>query len=209
MKEHPILFSTDMVKAKLAGNKTMTRRLINPQPIIDDQSGFVFDGKHRKQYDIHNWKDRFIDDWSRWMPGDLLWTRESWSYYTDDVGNDIPGLYQFKTDSHITDEVKFRPSIHMPKDACRIWDEIISIKIERVADITEDDAKKEGANRGIFREGPNTEKGEFHLEHNIHGSYKAGFEFIWKIINGKDSWKLNQWVWVIEYKNVSLNGPKP
>lgn len=78
MKEVPFLFSTEMIQAMLDGNKTMTRRVINPQPIIDKDSGSVFDGKYKKQYSIHNWKDQFLDDFSRCMPGDVIYAREDY-----------------------------------------------------------------------------------------------------------------------------------
>lgn len=77
MKHIPILFSADMILSKLAGRKTQTRRVINPQPIIDNDSGYAFDGNYKKAYDMYNWKNDFIDDFSKWMPGDVLWTRES------------------------------------------------------------------------------------------------------------------------------------
>ena len=125
MKEHPILFSTDMVKANLDGRKTMTRRIIKPQPIIDLESGFVFDGKHKKQYDIHNWKDQFIDDWARWMPEDLIWVRETWKpRYIKGCLNEFrlqyPKVYPWFYSADGECESGYggwKPSIHMPKDA--------------------------------------------------------------------------------------------
>jgi hypothetical protein len=130
-KEIPILFSTDMVLAILAGRKTMTRRIINPQPIVDQDSGYTFDGKHKKQYDIHNWQDQFIDDFSRWMPGDLLWVRETFSFALFADGERY--LYKATNDQwrdYRGNSSKWKPSIHMPKEAARIWLEVTDIRVE-------------------------------------------------------------------------------
>jgi len=201
MKEHPILFSTDMVIAKLEGTKTKTRRIINPQPIIDQDSGFVFDGKHRKQYDIHNWKDRFIDDYSRWMPGDLLWTRETWRWIEGDLGS---GAYDFKADNNDFGNIKWKPSIFMPKEAARIWDEILSIKVERLHEITEEDAIAEGIERSISGNGRIVWK---HYTKDKYGpSPVHSYETLWRKINGEESWNENPFVWVIQFKVLSTTG---
>lgn len=98
--------------------------------------------------------------------------------------------------------VPLTPSIFMKKEHCRIRLEITDVRVERLQDISEEDAMNEGAERGILRDGPNTEKGEFHLEHNIHADYRNGFKFIWMTINGKESWDSNPWVWVISFKKL-------
>ena len=92
----------------------------------------------------------------------------------------------------------------MPKEACRIFLKVKSIRVERLQDISEQDAKAEGAPQGIYREGPNVEKGEFQMEYNNHASYKDGFRFIWQTINGRQSWIDNPWVWVIEFERIEL-----
>lgn len=78
---------------------------------------------------------------------------------------------------------KWKPSIHMPKWACRLWLEIVSVKVERVQEIGESDAKAEGCDG--------------------HGGLSSDeFSFLWKEINGEESWEQNPWVWVIEFKKV-------
>lgn len=194
MKEIPILFSSDMIKALLAGRKIMTRRVINPQPIIDTESGSVFDGKYRKQYSIHDWRNHFIDDWSRWMPEDMLWVRETWCM--EFIDENLHGeKYSFKADGNelvtINDKSPWKPSIHMPKEASRIWLQVMNIKIERLQEISEDDAKAEGA---------------LPVECGPVACCKCGFSELWKTINGAESWQSNPWVWVIEFKVLSTTG---
>ncbi len=213
MKEIPILFSTPMVQAILAGRKTQTRRIIKPQPTIDQESGYVFDGKHKKQYDIHSWKDQFLEDWSRWMPEDQIWVRESWSPVSPKCGE-----YYYKASDPAADSHKWKPSIHMPKVAARIWKEVISVKIERLHDINQDEAKAEGF-ACITKDGGRAYKYGIPDADGLPGVDNIGwpwqdwetnpvkaFEKLWYRINGEESWIANPWVWVIEFKVLSTNG---
>jgi len=206
MKEIPILYSTPMVKALLAGRKTNTRRVINPQPIIDHDSGFVFDGRYKKQYSIHNWQDKFIDDFSRWMPEDLLWSRESWSpkYVKgclDEYKIHYPGIHPWIYKA--SDETAYphayaahgwKPSIHMPKEASRIWQQVTNIKVERIADISEEDCIKEGVQSIDWTTGGKRYKdyltdssGYGHPDHDFPTltTAKESFRSLWQKINGK------------------------
>lgn len=167
MREIPILFNAEMIKAILDGRKTMTRRIVYPQPIIDNDSGFVFDGKYKKQYSIRNWQERFIDDWSRWMPEDLIWVKEAhyrfgswkkngltktgkqkWRFVADKgfenfLFIDNPPNMVEKNSCRRLGWYKRSP-LFMPKEFARIWLEVGSIKLERVREISEDDILKEG-----------------------------------------------------------------
>lgn len=87
-KQSPIIFSTPMIPPILSGTKTETRRIINPQPIIDEQSRSVFDGRHKMCFDIHNWKEQFIDQFCNYGNiEDLLYVRESWKLIGCDMEN--------------------------------------------------------------------------------------------------------------------------
>lgn len=136
------------------------------------------------------------------VPGDVIYVRESFHKYTS--GKTI---FSFRADNPLAHNAKiWKPSIHLPKDASRIWLKVVSIKVERLHEITEADAESEGMKRGIFREGPNTLKGEYHFELNNHAKYSAGFKYVWFTLHGRNSWDNNPWVWVIEFKVLSVTG---
>jgi hypothetical protein len=201
-KEHPILFSSEMVNAILAGRKTMTRRIIKPQPIIDNDGGWVFDGKHQEQYDIHNWMNRFIDDFSRWMPGDRLWVRESFMRLTTGCAYKADGLINEKF-------AKWKPSIHMPKAFSRIRLEVRNIRVERLQNISEADAIAEGIMSnvcdvtGVHYKNYMKDAREYgHPYHDFPWALDAvdSYSTLWDKINGEFSWYVNPFVWVIEFK---------
>lgn len=236
-KELPILYSTPMVKAKLAGVKTQTRRVIKPQP--DD------DGLHNHTLypmaldsDLEGWRGSTDDRESiefkcpYGQPGDLLWVRESWQLVgwnfedglmdiryadgtiltcevhdpTEDsmwLLNQIEQLEKkgiIKQDNKneenfvFTDKKQpFKPSIHMPKAAARIWDEVVSISVKRLQEISEASAIAEGV-----------ETLDLYPGYDV--SAKGKFEGLWGSINGYNSWEANPWVWVIKTKTLSTTG---
>lgn len=210
IKEHPILFSTPMVQAILEGRKTQTRRIIKPQPIIDQDSGFVFDGKHTKQYDIHNWQDQFIDDFSRWMPEDRLWVRETYTIFEPEHCEGMSKRFYYKASHDESNEewrleeikhgypYQWKPSIFMRKEYARIWLEITGMRVERLQEITGHDVLAEGCGKQV------RQMWLFGLDQKGRDEvYRRSFEPIWKNINGADSWQANPWVWVIDFKVLS------
>ena len=94
---------------------------------------------------------------------------------------------------------KWTPAIHMPKVACRIFLEIISIRVERLEDISHDDSISEGIERM-----PIELWWKNYLNHPLPGvsNPRESFISLWKSINGNDSWESNPWVWVIEFKRI-------
>lgn len=164
----PILFNTKMVRAILDGRKTCTRRLVKPQP--DEKHtfplGFVTDSTERKEVGCFGFG---IDEYGGsiqyakppYQPGDILYVRETWQYLYELDGNEqiIEGTgkyYYAATDtipfdtyvdaSGVTHErVPWKPSIHMPKEAARIWLRVTDVSVERLQDIDDDGAKSEGA----------------------------------------------------------------
>ena len=203
MKEHPIIFSTPMVKATLEGRKTQTRRVIKPQPeeiIVGDmlQPGIYYRDADPDQQ-IHC---------PYGQPGDRLWVRETWAPFGDYVlfradGEEYlspcetpGGGYPENCRHHPGCEactaegtlIKWRPSIHMPRWASRITLKIKSIRVERVQDTSISD---------IYADVP-----------TYFDEQGAALEFIslWDSINAKRgySWDDNPWVWVIEFeRNVN------
>ena len=196
----PILFNTEMVRAILDGRKTCTRRICKDanECTVPDMEFYNAD---RRTYAVHNFVDKEhteqLSTAERTCPictGDILYVRETWKkapngyyYYEDWQRNDI------------ADVTKWKPSIHMPKEAARIWLKVTDVRVERLHEITEDGAKAEGAidNRG-FIHSPENEYDRIHTarEHFIR---------IWNSTIKKSDldrygWDANPWVWVIEFE---------
>lgn len=195
-----------MVQAILDGRKTMTRRVIKPQPVIDFDSGYVFYKNH--MLDIHRFP--LSEDMPNLCPygsvGNILWVREKWRK------NELPT--GFKYDYYADDDVyadkdaeRWKPSIHMPREACRIMLEITNIRVERLQDISEQDAISEGIEWKIkFPEDyPNLKYWKDYLFEDRFAAglmfgAKESFKSLWQSINGPESWTANPWVWVIKFK---------
>ena len=144
MRERPILFNTEMVKAILAGRKTCTRRLVKFLPWKNPQwTGYIKDGLM-----LYNGKNEPCIRKAPYQPGDILYVRETWGKGYEE------GTYIYKADDKLADlptfkestKLIYRPSIHMPKEAARIWLKVTDVRVERLQEITEDGAKEEGAN---------------------------------------------------------------
>lgn len=197
MKQTPILFSTPMVKAILDGTKTQTRRTKGLEDLIpDEDSGYTYMKGHSIQLDIHHWKDFAPSYCPYGNVGDILWVRESIS---KDTFNSYP-IYKESYQGGIP-SIKWTPSIHMKKMYARIWLEIVSVRVERVQDISEADAKAEGVL--LLQIDSSGEVWKDYLGNVIgHKTAKESFRSLWQSINGAESWEANPWVWAIEFKRV-------
>lgn len=212
MKYIPILFSTPMVQAILAGSKTMTRRIVKLQP----GEGEYYEKLERNEY-------AYISHGGMSGPylcpygteGDVLWVREttiilepehciggmsSRFVYKADMNNFSEQLRQ----DHIIDGYPYKwiPSIFMKKEACRLFLKVKFIRIEQLQNITEQDAKSEGVEKdkaGWYKNylGPDHWGREF----KCHFASESFREF-WIKINGAESWNNNPWVWVIEFERT-------
>jgi hypothetical protein len=204
LKEHPILFNGDMVNAILSGKKTQTRRVILPQPeTILAWEEWIKDGT-TLAFTIageNEWKCRYAS-----KLGDTLWVRETWAgvdWLAYDCDKDPPETIGYRADKSARymgtplatehwnwDLVKWKPSIHMPKWACRLRLEVTEVRVERVQDITWDDAIAEGVTEDECR------------PYRIN--QVEWFEQLWDSINAKRgySWDSDPWVWVIEFEVV-------
>jgi hypothetical protein len=212
MKERPILFSAPMVRAILSGNKTQTRRVMKHQVcepgIVEiDSDGYcmIVEDNGVK---IQGWHCPYG------KPGDHLWVRETFAYCVlgtdmcdESHSHSIPAK-QYEKDCkslntyHIAyaadpDEEAiigpWRPSIHMPRHASRITLEIISVRVERLNDISEEDAIAEGIDES---------KSDSAISQGWYERPRRAFMRLWESINGAGSWAKNPWVWVIEFKRV-------
>jgi len=221
MKERPILFSAPMVRAILEDRKTVTRRVVKPQPYIanvaDDGmrycnvSGAV-GGRIRLDPD-------FLASCPYGQPGDRLWVRETFAHWPtcDLVRGDWFGITAYRAgkpvlvpppgahvpldqwprewrDDTKPDSVRWRPSIHMPRWASRVTLEVTGVRVERLQAISEVDAIAEGI-------GQSQRTGGW-LPGNCAAPEWA-FRELWEQINGAGSWQADPWVWVVEFKRVT------
>lgn len=202
MKERPILFSGEMVKAILDGRKTQTRRVMKPQPIIGEGGSMVDLGNGWAVLD-----GIMAGEWNcpYGKPGDRLWVRETWragGIYADimkiaDLNPAADEHIHYRADEQDSGVDVWRPSIHMPRWASRITLEVTDIRVERVQDISETDVGAEGIESTLTD--PNTGN----VVERCPGDRWA-FAGLWDSINAKRgySWESNPWVWVVEFKRV-------
>lgn len=181
----PIIFSTPMVQAILDGRKTQTRRVIKPQPNSKAEYKGTEIGKHVFETDIDMWHIK-----SPYQPGQVLWVRETWSMI-DDMPYDN---YVYRTDYGTTEDdsfppsmFKWKPSIHMPREAARIFLRVKNVRVERLQDITAHDAIREG------------------MESEIPFDTVDEFKELWNNLNAKRGygWDTNPWVWVVKFERIS------
>jgi hypothetical protein len=229
MTDRPILFKTDMVKAILEGRKTQTRRVLKPQPTNKLQKGAMDPHWYDQDFVCIAHTGKYIK-----CPygdlGDLLWVRESWclsqpydpeTYY-----------FQYKADRRNSYEPAsekydyatpyiWKPSIHMPKEACRLWLNITNIRVERLQNITAEDAIAEGIGSWTDdRLKSNPVRYQVYTNEDPEALYTSdprdSFESLWDSINGKGSrnksgkgddldlsWAANPWVWVVDFEKTT------
>jgi hypothetical protein len=228
MKERPILFNGSMVRALLDGSKTQTRRVVKPQPAdIIAQPG---EGKAPAWAIVNRPPSTGVcvnvhgnEDWLRspyGQPGDRLWVRETWqgplfgnddmqAYQDDPESFNQPRYCQYAADGGpapefmtMDDELvcRWRPSIHVPRWASRILLEIVSVRVERLQDISEADARAEGITDGGC---VNCGEPEPCGCPNASPDARDAYVRLWESINGAGSWDTNPWVWVVEFKRVA------
>ena len=204
MKERPILFSAQMVRAILEGRKTQTRRVMKPQPeMVSDHAVVPWDGDPATL-------QRLLFENGVPCPygqrGDLLWVREAHAYsrlFDWMAPREVPPFQLVSYRASMTDQqwhdlhAKTRVSIHMPRWASRITLRINSVRVERLNQISEEDAEREGAKRKSIDDSV-----------YVLCSYKHAFKTLWESINGPGSWAANPWVWVIEFDRVCVGGEK-
>ncbi len=206
MKERPVIFNGEMVRAILDGRKTQTRRVIanvSPDNCIPlHKPTKTKDGIYTHVMDAPG---HGLCPFGQ--VGDRLWVRETWARYNiDQDAHDM--AYRATTPDDWPKEGRWRPSIHMPRWASRITLEITAVRVERLNDISEADAKAEGvqAIENNFGNGPAyCDYLLPNLDDAAEWYNRAGdsFKSLWKSIYGAESWRANPWVWVIEFKQVS------
>lgn len=228
VKERPILFSGPMVRAILEGRKTETRRIVKPQPVFDSsRESWQWEARHGTM----RWSGPrpqaaaligFREQCPFGRVGDRLWVREAFAFtrfYTDPESGYVDDVEYYRGPlpapggTHLIfrelglpsdeDEGHFwRPSIYMPRWASRITLEVVSVRVERLHDITEASALAEGV-RCRTCGGPvdGSSENECECFHNL-GSAIPSFASLWESINGEGSWGANPWVWVVQFQRV-------
>ncbi|HDX8994786.1 TPA: hypothetical protein RQO20_002861 [Klebsiella oxytoca] len=197
MIERGMIFNAEMVRAILDGRKTQTRRIVKLQPDEDGlakvTNGPWVDTSER------NYRCPFGD------VGDRIWVRETWA----EAGASAPNLklYRANYPEHVpshyenvppANEIRWTPSIHMPRWASRILLEITDVRVERLNAISEHDAQAEGVAK--LRGGLWQHYQPGWTQHQL--SARGSFVTLWKSIYGEESWNSNPWVWVIEFKRI-------
>lgn len=192
----PILFNTDMVRATMEDRKTETRRLVKPIPPENARLELVGDRRYAMDLSIEipRPNDRRIYT-SPYLPEDILYVRETWAEWT--------GGYVYKADGTCSGYPlafvdHWHPSIHMPKEAARIFLRVTDVRVERLQEITAADCEKEGAariNNPIIREDP-----------EAYTAYcRKEFSRVWNstlkhMDHIRYGWAANPWVWVISFE---------
>ena len=209
----PILFNTEMVRAILDGRKTCTRRLVKPQP--KSKLCYTFAGSDSDTWGYPNrtaheiWGEEFKlpnditeEELSkRWNPpyhtDDILYVRETWCGLPVNEAGHMRGhtIYYYKADGELRPKGwrgTWHPSIHMPKEAARIWLKVTNVRVERLQEITSEQIGREGV--------------EVEYPHVLNGEEKRyAFSTLWNSTIKKSDldrygWNANPWVWVIEFE---------
>lgn len=195
----PILFNTEMVKAILDGRKSCTRRIVKGFIPNDAKWGYTaFTPKG-----CISCRGTFADGYGEKFfklpcePSDILYVRETWHKYTKRVGNGeschLAEFYGYKASVANSEDANesWKPSIHMPKEAARIWLKVTNVRVERLQEITEKGATEEGC--------------IYDIEYALGDSAKGHFSDLWNSIVKKSDlntygWDANPYVWVIDFE---------
>lgn len=200
MSVKPILFNTEMVRTILDGRKSCTRRIVKgfiPNNAVWGYTAFTPKG-------CISCRGTFADGYGEKFfklpckPGDILYVRETWKkalngyyYYEDWQRNDI------------ADVTKWKPSIHMPKEAARIWLKVTDVRVERLQEIDGKEILEEGVNSLVHPDA-------FYFDMN----QRELFERVWNSTIKKSDldrygWNANPWVWVIKFERCEKPGTEP
>lgn len=203
MKDTPLLFTPENAQKSHDGTKTQTRRIIKPQP------GKLVSFFHQLSASGSKENGLWFPMISKWvqdqhtkvlpcpygMVGDRLWVREAWGFQDD--AHTIVQYKASKRQAATYEEwaaggdlwmhhAKWKPSIHMPKWACRTWLEITDVRVEQIRNISELDCEAE---LGV-------------PPYSLGNVAYQKFQNLWISINGQESWDRNDWCWVLSYKKV-------
>ena len=209
-KLKPILFNTDMVRAILDGRKSVTRRVVKSKNHIRNIDNY--NGGYQGRYIMTNLLDGIPREFTemllpRYRVGDILYIRETcWKGYDNEYHFAADYIYGTK---QLCKDIKVIPSIHMPKEAARVFLKVPGVRCERLQGISEAQIKAEGIDTCSHCYHFNGECKDFRATREC--KLQSAFIKIWnstikKQDLSKYGWQANPWVWVIEFERVNFDG---
>lgn len=208
-KERPILFSGPMVRAIVAGRKTVTRREIKPRMRSSDTQFELHQQPDGSWRPLHTFDESCMDAHGTEHPivcpygqiGDRLWVREAWAQINVAQAPGESWVVYRECDNRTDYGGPWKPSIHMRRRDSRILLEVIDVRVERLQDISEQQALAEGVR--LYTD--HAECGDwYHVEgiETYSADPRKSFELLWTGINGAESWQSNPWVWIVEFRRI-------
>ena len=219
MSMKPILFNTEMVRAILDGRKSCTRRICKDanEYTVPDMEFYDAD---KRTYAVHNFADlehteklSIGERTCPICPGDILYVRETWCALPVNEAGHMRGhsVYYYKADGDLRPEGwrgNWHPSIHMPKEAARLFLRVTNVRVERLQDITPKDAENEGVGNLFYEDIGYSEKNYETEVDPEYGIAKEQFAWLWESTVKKSDldfygWDANPYVWVIEFERCN------
>lgn len=221
MSVKPILFNTEMVKAILDGRKTCTRRIVKSQQLVGllpdkCKNGVPEEFLKEKKLMFKPYCDmtdiELINTAYKapYQPGDILYVRETWCALPVNEAGHMRGhsVYYYKADGDLRPEGwrgNWHPSLHMPKEAARLFLRVTNVRVERLQDITPKDAENEGVGNLFYKDIGYSEKNYGTEVDPEYGIAKEQFAWLWESTVKKSDldfygWDANPYVWVIEFE---------
>lgn len=194
IKERPILFSAPMVRAILEGRKTVTRRVVKVQPHIDASGNFCVGSSNYGQDGYGKPVTKhFVNGCCPYgKPGDRLWVRETWARIRVAQAPDQEWVVYRESDNRTDYGGPWKPGIHMFRRDSRILLEVTDVRVERLQDISEDQATAEGIS---------AQATESFRATGVERPAGFAFRELWASTGGE--WEANPWVWVVKFKRVT------
>lgn len=216
-KEYPIIFNEWSINRILAGEKSQTRRIVKSLP---DNVEYVEQLAGSSEWVCHVGNATHkIGDCPYGQPGDSLWVREAfrlpagydemgpadviremgcevWRYEAD--GEEHGPKWKYPNEKTFT-WGKYRHNRYMPRELCRLRLRVEDVRVERIQDISQSDARAEGVTKTVV-----DSRGVAWNSDRIgrDGTYRMGFKLLWNDIHGDGAWEENSWVWVIEFSRI-------